>query len=160
MIVNDMRRAYFYAPTHRDIYNELPAEDREGNKDQLGKLNLSLHGTRDAGSNWQEHLPAHLENIGCTRCVGHPSVYYHPSRGLVTLVHGDDNTTAGNANELGWFKKMLEDADEIKTRLIGPEGDKTDKVLNRVITYTGFGFELEADQRHNELIVEQRGVSS
>ena len=59
--VNDVRRAYFYAPTHLDIYIELPAEDREGSRDQLGKLNLSLYGTRDAASNWLEHLSAHLE---------------------------------------------------------------------------------------------------
>ena len=28
-MVNDVRRAYFYAKTHRDIYIELPAEDLE-----------------------------------------------------------------------------------------------------------------------------------
>ena len=33
------------------------------------------------------------------------------------------------------------------------------KELNRVITYTGFGYELEADPRHREMIVEQMGVS-
>ena len=31
--------------------------------------------------------------------------------------------------------------------------------MNRVITYKGFGFELEADPRHSEIIVEQMGVS-
>ena len=60
--------------------------------------------------------------IGLLPSVGHPSVYYHPSRGLVTLVHGDDYTTARNVKELRWFKKMLEDAYEIKTQIIGPEG--------------------------------------
>ena len=51
VMVNDVRRACFYARTHREIYIKLPAEDREGIKDQLGKLNLSLYGTRDAASN-------------------------------------------------------------------------------------------------------------
>ena len=101
-MVNDVRRAYFYAPTHRDIYIELPPEDREGTKDQLGKLNLSLYGTRDAASNWQEHLSAHLISHGFVRGIGHPSVFHHPTRGLVTLVHGDDYTTAGSASELLW----------------------------------------------------------
>ena len=32
-------------------------------------------------------------------------------------------------------------------------------MLNRVITYTGSGFEVEADPRHSEMIVEQLGVS-
>ena len=39
---------------------------------------------------------------------------------------------------------MLEGAYEIKTHIIGPEGDNVGKVLNRVITYTGFWYELEA----------------
>ena len=87
-------------------------------------------------------------------------MYHHPEKGFVTLAHGDDYTTAGNIDELCWFKKKLEEAYEIKTQIIGPDGDKIGKVLNRVITYTGFGFELEADQRHSEMIVEQLGVSS
>ena len=81
-MVNDVRRAYFYAKTHRDIYIELPAEDLEGNKDMPGKLNLSLYGTRDAAPNWQEHLSVHLEKIGFIRGVGHPSIYHHPARAL------------------------------------------------------------------------------
>ena len=47
----------------------------------------------------------------------------------------------------------------IKTQIIGPEVDNVGKVLNRVITYTGFGYDLEADPRHSEIIVEQMGVS-
>ncbi len=72
---------------------------------------------------------------------GHPSVYHHLEKGLVTLVHGDDYTTAGNIEDLRWFKKRLEEAYEIKTQMIGPDGDKIGKVLYRVITYTGFGFD-------------------
>ena len=36
VMVSDVRRAYFYARTHRDNYFELPAQDREGIKDKLG----------------------------------------------------------------------------------------------------------------------------
>ena len=77
----------------------------------------------------------------------------------MTLARGDDYTTAGRVKKLRLLKRMLEDAYEIKTQLIGPEGDTIGKVLNRVITYTGFGFELEVDQRHSEMIFEQLGVS-
>ena len=112
---NDVKRAYFYAPTHRDIYTKLPPEDREGTRDQLGKLNLSLYVTRDAASNWQEHLSAHLIRNGFVRGIGHPSVFHHPTRGLVSLSHGDDYTTAGSVIELLWFKERLEETYEIKT---------------------------------------------
>ena len=59
-----------------------------------------------------------------------------------------------------WFQKMLEDPYQIKTQFFGPKGDAVGKVLNRVITYTGFGFELKADQRHSKMIVGQLGVAS
>ena len=54
---------------------------------------------------------------------------------------------------------MLEEAYEMKTQVIGPEGDITGQILNRAITYTGFRYEVEADQRHSEMIVEQLGVN-
>ena len=85
-MVNDVRRAYFSAPMHRDIYIEPPPEDREGTRDQLGKLNLSLYGTRDAASNWQEHLAVHLVRNGFVRGIGHPSIFHHPTRGLKGLI--------------------------------------------------------------------------
>ena len=74
-------------------------------------------------------------------------------------MHGDHCTTAGSVTELLWFKKRLEKTYEINTRLIGPRGEGAGKVLNRIITFTGDGFELEADPRHSEMIVEQLGVS-
>ena len=120
---------------------------------------MILYGTRDAASNWQEHLSNHLEKTGFVKGIGLPSVFHHPGRGLVTLVNGDDYTTAGHVKELQWFQQRLEEAYEIKTQLIGPKWDTTGKVLNRVITFTGSGFELEAAPRHSEIIVEQLGVS-
>ena len=44
---HDLRRAYFYAKIHRDVYIELPPEDEMHGK-MLGKLKLCLYGTRDA----------------------------------------------------------------------------------------------------------------
>ena len=41
----------------------------------------------------------------------------------------------------------------------GSAGEEAGKVLNRIITVTGDGFELAADPRHSEMIVEQLGVS-
>ena len=33
-----------------------------------------------------------------------------------------------NVEEMGWFKKMLEDVYEIKTQMIGPDGDNIGSV--------------------------------
>ena len=45
----DIKRAYFYAKSARSIYAEIPVEDYEsGDEYNVGKLNLSRYGTRDA----------------------------------------------------------------------------------------------------------------
>ena len=48
----DIKRAYFYAPASRPIFIEIPMEDYEtGDEKRVGKLNLSVYGTRDAAQN-------------------------------------------------------------------------------------------------------------
>ena len=59
MMTIDARRACFYAPAQREVYIEIPMEDREsGDEGMVGKLNLSLYGTRDAALNWTRHRHA------------------------------------------------------------------------------------------------------
>ena len=48
----DVNRAYFYAKAVRPTYTKLPAEDpRSGEAGVVGKLMMSMHGTRDATQN-------------------------------------------------------------------------------------------------------------
>ena len=89
-MINDVRRACFYAQIQRDVYIKLPKEDSDYGKGLLGKLMLCLYGTRDAAKGWQETLSPHLERIGFVRGSGHPSVFWHPEKHIKTLVHGDD----------------------------------------------------------------------
>lgn len=160
VMVNDVSRAYFYAKCSRDIYVELPPEDPHYGKGLLGKLNLSLYGTRDAALNWQNTLSKHLVSIGFLQGVGHPSLFHHPRRGIHTLVHGDDYTSSGYKEDLDWMEQELAKEYAIKSQRIGPNGGvKEGKVLNRVIRYEGNRWEIEADQRHAELIVEKLGLS-
>ena len=64
-MINYVRRAYFYAKATRELYVELPAEDREYAKgDKVGRLRLCLYGTRDAALNLQETLNEHLLTFG------------------------------------------------------------------------------------------------
>ena len=108
-MVNDVRRAYFHSPCKRDLCIELPAEDVHGNrKTQLGKLNLSLHGTRDAACNWQETLAEHLHTLGFIRGTGYPSVFVHHHRKILTMVHGDDYAAAGPRSQVTWLRQELE----------------------------------------------------
>ena len=158
-MVNDVARAYFYAKIQRDVYIELPNEDEMHGK-MLGKLKLCLYGTRDAAKGWQETLSAHLETIGFKRGRGHPCVFYHPERDIKTLVHGDDYVSAGDEGSMEWMEKELAKAYEIKTqRLSGASHHKQEgKVLNRILRHTECGWEIEADPRHAELVIEQLGL--
>ena len=58
------------------------------------------------------------------------------------------------------FNGQLKKRFEIKTEVIGPaDGEVLEaKVFNRVIRRTEHGYELEADQRHSELIAEMTGM--
>ena len=162
IMINDVRRAYFYARATRDIYIEIPPEDPDAAPGVLGKLKLCLHGTRDAAKGWQEELSAHLVKIGFVRGVGHPSVFYHPGRDLMTLVHGDDYVSSGLQGNLDWLDKELQKAYEIQTQKVGvgENMDREGKVLNRIVRCVSEGWEVEADPRHAELIVEQLGIGS
>ena len=64
VMINDVRRAYFYAKIQRGVYVELPMEDQNYGTGKRGELKLCLYGTRDAAKGWQETLSAHLEKIG------------------------------------------------------------------------------------------------
>ena len=161
-MINDVRRAYFYAKASRDLYIELPAEEPEAGPGVLGKLKLCLYGTRDAAKGWQDTLSEQLESCGFKRGVGHPSVFWHEARDLVTLVHGDDYVTSGHDEHLDWLKTQLEASYEIQTQKLGlgPGYEAEGKVLNRIVSCDDKGWRLEADPRHAELVVEQLGVGS
>ena len=161
-MINDVRRAYFYAQATRDLYIELPPEGEQyGQGDLSGKLNLCLYGTRDAALNWQETLSNHLIENGFRRGVGFPSVFHDLGYDTWTLVHGDDYRSAGDDKGLQWLEKTLAEKYEIKTKKVGHADDmsREGQILNRVVRATERGFELEADPRHAELLMEQLGLT-
>ena len=90
VMVNDISRAFFHAPSTRLIYVELPDEDKTAGRDEVGRLNMSLYGTRDASMNWQTAVSSHLASLGFQKRKGFPSVFYHRKAGIATMVHGDD----------------------------------------------------------------------
>ena len=129
-------------------------------KDFLGKLKLCLYGTRDAAKGWQETLSAHLESIGFIRGRGHPSVFWHPEKMIKTLVHGDDYVSAGDEAAMTWLGEELSKVYEIHTQKLamGKDHQQEGQVLNRITRCTEAGWEVEADPRHAELVVEQLGI--
>ena len=54
-MINDVARAFFEAPMRRMLCVELPEEDKtemDRAQDNVGLLNMSLYGTRDAAANF------------------------------------------------------------------------------------------------------------
>ncbi len=160
---NDIKRAYFYAPSTRPIYIEIPAEDfEEGDEGMVGQLNLSLYGTRDAAMNWTKTFTDHLVSIGFERGTACPCNFHHRGRDIALTVHGDDFTSTGREVELRWLDGQLRTKYDVKTHLMGPEDrhEKQLRILNRIISWTDSGIEFEADQRHAELIVAAMSVTN
>ena len=51
-MVNDVSRAYFYAPATRNLFFELPKDDYEAHEGEVGMLNVCPYGTWDAAKDW------------------------------------------------------------------------------------------------------------
>jgi len=156
-MVHDVSRAYFSAPAARQVFVELPLEDRSNSDDLIGELNFSMYGTRDAAFNWGQEVANTMIELGYTRGKASPCTLYHPTRQLRTYIHGGDFVTIGKDEDLAWLKCGLEKHYEIKTELLGPsKNDKKQvKVLNRIISWTDTGVEYETDPRHVELILKE-----
>ena len=128
---------------------------RASASDEVGALEMSLYGTRDASANFQAEVKKVLISAGFIIGKYNPSTYYHPARKLRTFLHGDDFVTSGERESLAWLKIILESRFEISTTIIGDrDGEvKEARVLNRTIRVNEEGWHYEADQRHADLII-------
>lgn len=101
----DVSRAYFYAPSRRPTYVNLPDEDYEPG--MCGRLNVSMYGTQDAASNWKQKYSSHLIDFGLVRGKASPCFFWKPTTGVRCVVHGDDSTFAGSDVELEKCANMM-----------------------------------------------------
>ena len=68
--------------------------------------------------------------------------------------------SAASMEDAKWLEGELAAKFEIKTKIVGHGAgcDSEGEILNRVIRATKDGFEMEADPKHGELIVETLGL--
>ena len=162
--VIDIKRAYFNAkksPEDNPTYVDLPEEDTDKARGMCGLLRVHMYGTRAAADGWHHEYSHALVTIGFTKGDASACVFRHPSRGLVTSVHGDDFTTSGSKKNLDWLRQELEKAyelDELARLGPGKEDSKEAKILNRIIRWTAKGLEYEADPRQAEKVVVDLGL--
>jgi len=159
VLIADVSRAFFEAKARRKLCVELVDEDKtEDDKaeDKVGLLELSMYGTRDAATNWQEEVAKEMRGWGFRRGRYNPCMYWHRERGIKVLIHGDDFVATETREQLEWLKGKLSKRFEIKATMVGGgiDEEKEGRVLNRIIRRTEQGWEYEADQRHAEILVE------
>lgn len=150
----DVKRAYFYAKCKRPVFVKLPDEDSADG--QCGRLEVSMYGTRDAASNWEEEYTNSLVKFGFNPGVSTPCAFYNAERDIKCVVHGDDFTFLGTDDDLSWIQKKMSERYEVKIRgRLGPQAkdDKVIRILNRIVEWGPNGIEYEVGQRHAEIIV-------
>ena len=156
IMVNDVSRAYFYAPNQETMFVDICEEDKEdGDEEMCGELLVSMYGTRPAATNWQKCYTELLVNNGFSRNRASTCIFHHVEKDIKLKVHGDDFVSTADEDDLKWLQGIFESKFEISTTTIGhDEGDKKEvKVLNRIISVKDNGYTYEADARHAELII-------
>ena len=101
----DVKKAYLNAKATREIFIQLPDEDHEPS--MCGKLKKAMYGTRDGAQNWEDEYMHFMKDLGFISGSSTPCVFHHPGRNLRVVVHGDDFTILGYAQELDWFRDRI-----------------------------------------------------
>ena len=159
----DVKRAYFNASIDardKPTFVDLPAEDAD-HTDMCGQLLRHMYGTRGAADGWQEEYSTMLVRLGFRQGNACPNLFFHPARGIVLSVHGDDFTASGPKPQLDWLEESVAKEYEIT---IGPRlgpGEldaKEGRALNRVIRWCVGHIEYEADPRQVERLIAECGL--
>ena len=148
----DVKKAHFWSPARRRLLVELPSEAGIDTEKYLGLLHKSLYGTRDAPANWEAAIRAVMLKIGFSQAVSNSCLYCHAELQLRVEVHGDDFTCVGPGSD--WIGSPMSSS-------LGPPGmpnvSLSIVILNRLVSWTEAGIELEADPRHVDLLLKEIG---
>ena len=89
-------------------------------RNQLGKVNFSVYGTRDATTSWQDVLVTHLVGLGFVRGKAHLCMLIYPDLCILATAHGDNYLSAGEIDPLTWREGKLSGKYEIKAHNVRP----------------------------------------
>ena len=130
LMVQDVKKAYFYAPATRDVYVELPPERAQPG--MCAKLHKSLYGTRDVVLNWAQAYSEVLLGMGFVKGQSSPCSFYHEGWQIRTVVHGDDFLSEGPGKNLEEMDKEMRKSFALKIKILGrnPGDVQSLKVLN------------------------------
>ena len=162
LMVLDVKCAFLYAKTTRNIYIELPSRDPRSGGAVVGQLQRALYGTRDAPQLWGEEVRRVMLLLGFRPSALQPSVYVHDEKQMMVVVHVDDFLVSGIEGDLVWFANQLKQHFDLKESIIGrDQGDKhEERYLNRILRWTTDNFlSVEGDPKHAEILLKEWGFS-
>ena len=159
----DVSGAHFCSPATRDIWVALPDEYQQGvdpSNPLVGKLVMSFYGTRDAGHNWQHAFSAVLVGAGFLQGKASDALFFHPGREIRLEVHGDDFFVVANSKGVDFMQALFDK--HWKTRRVGllDSPGTSMRILNRLLSRTNAGYELEADPRHVAIAANELGLQT
>jgi len=161
MIVLDVSRAHFHPYAKREMYVELPAEDKfEADGDVVGLLLRTMYGTRDAANAFEGFANEVMEAAGFIVGASNPCLYRKPDNPCIGWRHGDDIVICGERCTALRAESVLIEKMLIKRKALLGWGDGDDRhamLLNRLISVE---FEdgrrsvmCEPDPRHIDLLL-------
>ena len=113
--VVDIRKAYFNGIPKRKIDLHFPKE-LGIEKGLVGLMVRCAYGTRDAGAIWEDTYTAALIGLGFVQGAASACCFYHPTRYMSVVVHGDDFTAVGEDADLTWYESGMAKSFELKIR--------------------------------------------
>ena len=159
MMILDVKSAFLYGKMKRNVYIELPTQDRYSMyPDMVGHLEKAMYGTRDAPLIWQEEVRRVMGELGFEASMHQPAVYHHPGRDMDVVVHVDDFLCTGSDPDLKWLFEELKKSFELTATRVGPNHEHEVKYLNRTIRWGTEGLEWEGDVKHSEILVREWGM--
>ncbi|CAK9027043.1 Reverse transcriptase Ty1/copia-type domain-containing protein, partial [Durusdinium trenchii] len=162
MGVFDISRAHFMPKVLRELYVEIPEEDKKPEEgDIVGRLNRGMYGFRDASHAWMLDWQELLRGGGYRVGAANPALFYNAEECSRGAVHGDDFYVLGPVEAVDKVKELLGSKYQMREshRLGFTTGCVQEAtVLNRVVrlgTTDGRRWvRIEPDKRHVELIVQ------
>ena len=101
-MIADVTGAFLYGRLNRRVYITLPPE-AGAEEDQVGLLERSLYGLRDAPQIWKRHVVGTLRILGFAEAPTIPGVLRHDFKRLWVVVHVDDLLCSAYPNDLQWL---------------------------------------------------------
>ena len=120
---------------------------------KVGLMKKSMHGTRDAVSNWERVWQEHVRNWGFQLGLNSKNLLHHKENRVSGLTHGDDFVLTRPTKKLTEFNRTLTSVLSIIAKIISYGSPKSIKTLNRRLHWRKRGVVYQHDPRHVDVLV-------